>query len=108
MFYENLLSLCSKNRISVTRAVSEMGFATSAPATWKRGKLPSGRSLTKIAEYFGVTVDYLLDGEDKEKAAQSGGENIDEEIIRLFAELSPQEQAALLDYWRYLISKREG
>jgi len=42
---------------AVTR---EIGLNNSSPTAWKRGAIPKGETLQKIANYFGVSVDYLL------------------------------------------------
>ena len=94
-FYERLVSLCSEKGVAVTRAVADMGFAKSITAKWRHGQVPRGNSLTRIAEYFGVTVDYLLDGEDKEKAAQTGGEDISatKALLHRLIETMPEDDA---------------
>lgn len=69
MFYDLFCKLCSKKSISPTRASLEIGLSKSTATKWKNtGATPSGDTLNKIAEYFGVSVDYLLGNEQKEKA----------------------------------------
>lgn len=63
----------------------------------------------KIADYFDVSVEYLLTGEQKEKPAPSGDE-LDEETKELRAiwdTSDPDERQALLEMAR-LIKKRRG
>ncbi len=69
MFYDLFKSLCDENGVSVSRACIEMGLSRSIAAKWKNTRTnPSAEVLPKIAKYFGVTTDYLLTGEQKEKA----------------------------------------
>lgn len=50
-----------------------MGLSNSITTKWKKtGATPNGETLNRIAEYFGVTIDYLLSG--KEKAPTQTGE----------------------------------
>ena len=51
------------------------GISTGSLSDWKKGRSsPKADKLQKIADYFGVTVDYLLGNEQKEKpAAKSDG-----------------------------------
>ena len=69
MFYDLFKALCDKKGVSVSRACLDMGLSRSIAAKWKNTKTnPSAEVLPKIANYFGVTVDYLLTGEQKENA----------------------------------------
>lgn len=63
MFYDVYLDLCKRKNVSPTRAALEMGLSEATPTTWKkRGLTPQGETLNKIAAYFDVTTDYLLNG----------------------------------------------
>lgn len=88
MFYDLYLELCLKKNVSPTRAALEIGVSKSTPTTWKkRGLTPQGETLSKIANYFDVTTDYLLTGEDTENAPTRKGEReggIEQAKIALF------------------------
>lgn len=61
MFYDLYIELCEKKNVTPTRAAVEMGISKATPTTWKkRGLTPQGETLNKIANYFGVSTDYLL------------------------------------------------
>lgn len=61
MFYDLFCELCAEKKISPTRASIEIGLSKSTATKWKNtGATPQGDTLNKIAEYFGVSVDYLL------------------------------------------------
>ena len=65
-FYERFKTLRQAKGISPARAGEECGLNKGTVSAWKqRGTQPSGRTLQKIAEYFGVTTDYLLTGEEQ-------------------------------------------
>lgn len=74
MFYDRFKELCDKRGISCNRAALEMGLSNATPTAWKkRGLTPKADTLAVIANYFGVTTDYLL-GEETEKAPTESGE----------------------------------
>ena len=74
MFYDRFKSLCDAKGISCNRAAIEIGLSNATPTTWKkRGLTPKGDTLAKIAEYFDVSVGYLL-GTDAKKAPTASGE----------------------------------
>ena len=71
MFYDIFSNLCDTKGVSCKRAAMEMGLSNSIAAKWKRtGATPNGETLSKIAEYFGVSVGYLLGEEDKKETPQ--------------------------------------
>ena len=74
MFYDLFSELCKSKGVSVTKATVEIGLSRTIGTAWKkRGLTPKGDTLQKIADYFGVTTDYLL-GAETEKAPTPGGE----------------------------------
>jgi transcriptional regulator with XRE-family HTH domain len=72
MFYDIFSNLCQKRGIKPSRAAEECGINKSNVSNWKNnGYIPRGEALGKLATYFGVSVDYLLGNEQKEKPAQN-------------------------------------
>ncbi len=65
---ERVKNLCKERGIPVSRLEKELGFANGYISQLRKGVFPSNR-LVEIAEYFGVSVDYLVSGtEATEKA----------------------------------------
>lgn len=64
MFWEAYYSLCLKIKKSPNAVAKEIGCSSGSVTSWKQGKVPHHKTLLKIAEYFGVSVDSLL-GETK-------------------------------------------
>jgi transcriptional regulator with XRE-family HTH domain len=54
---------------SPSAVVLEIGLQKSTVTRWKNGSIPTDATALKIADYFGVTVDYLLGNEQKETPA---------------------------------------
>lgn len=80
MFYDRFVDLCRQKGVPPTRAALEIGLSKSTPTSWKnRGLTPQGETLNKIADYFAVSVDYLLGNEQKETPAAA---DVDEEVIK--------------------------
>lgn len=65
MFWDNFYSLCHENKKSPNAIAKELGISSGAITSWKKGKVPHHNTLLKIAQYFGVTVDYLLGNTDQ-------------------------------------------
>lgn len=61
MFYDLYCKLCRQKGVSPTRAALDMGMSKATPTTWKnKGTTPQASQLQKISEYFGVSIDFLL------------------------------------------------
>lgn len=60
-FYNNLEELCKKKKITLAALARELGLSNSATTYWKRGSIPKYETLKKIADYFEVEVEKLLD-----------------------------------------------
>lgn len=77
-------------------------------AQWNANQYkPSRKKLQAIAEYFGVTVDYLLTGEQKENptsVAADGVDDLDKEALNIMHQLPPEKRAAGLAMLRGLLS----
>lgn len=74
MFFDTFSTLCSQKGVSLNKACIEIGVSRTSVAKWKAGATPNGATLTKAADYFGVTTDYLLGGGEKEKTPTPEGE----------------------------------
>ena len=88
MFYDLFCELCQKKGVSPTRATVEIGLSRTIGTKWKTtGATPKGETLSKIADYFGVSVDYLLGNDQKQKApSDDEGRFKEGELIRLDAD----------------------
>lgn len=96
MFYDVFNSLCASKGISCKRASMEIGLSNSTAAKWKRtGATPNGDTLSKIADYFGVTTDYLLNGEQKEKPSTVSGEEHSYTDLQLLAAIKRADEKDL-------------
>ena len=66
MFYDVFKKLCDERGVSPTRASAEIGFSRGSVSYWKKrynegfDAKPDSYTAEKIADYFSVSVDYLL------------------------------------------------
>lgn len=80
MFFNRFKELCDKKGVSVYRACTDIGLNRSAVAKWKAGGSPNGTTAGKLAAYFGVTTDYLLEQTDRQSAVPPASAVTDEDI----------------------------
>lgn len=60
--YERVQELSKKQGISVRELADKLGIGPTTLYKWKT-QIPKSDILVKVADYFGVSVDYLLDRE---------------------------------------------
>lgn len=66
MFFDTFKKLCDDKGVTPTKASNEIGFSKGSVSYWKKkwqqgiDSKPDSYTAAKIADYFGVSVDYLL------------------------------------------------
>lgn len=79
MFFDIFKKLCAERGITPTRASVEIGFSKGSVSYWRKkhsegiDAKPDTYTAQKIADFFGVSVDYLLGRTDD--PAESDAEN---------------------------------
>lgn len=104
MFFDNFVRLCEQKRVKPSRALTEAGVPKSAYSYWRteagagNDAKPTNQNAVKLAQYFGVTVDYLLTGEQKENPPQQPQSEVDAAVERIRRKLEsmPKEQREAL------------
>ena len=77
-FYERYAELCKGLKKSPSGVALEIGINKGTVSVWKtKGTLPNSNTLQKIADYFGVSTDYLLTGETKKEPEDRPIEDVD-------------------------------
>ena len=94
MFWENLSKLCAENNTSPTSVIVDLQLSRGSVTSWKNGKVPHHSTLLKIADYFNVSVDYLLTGQKETPTAE--GDERKTELMKLFSLLDDAGQDALI------------
>lgn len=76
MFYEVFTGLCQKTGLSAYKVCTDVGLNRSAVSKWKAGAVPNGTTAAKLADYFGVSVGFLLGTETAAPARQVSDEDL--------------------------------
>ena len=89
-----------------------LGLKKTAFSDWKSGKSNSYRKyLIEIADFFNVSIDFLVYGKEKSPSAELSEDERD--LLFIFKTVSEREKGELLGYARRMIEtsspeKREG
>lgn len=67
-FVERLQSLVEQKGITRNKLLVDLNLGKNSFINWEsRGTIPNGETLSKIAQYFNVSIDYLLTGQPPEQ-----------------------------------------
>lgn len=64
VFFERYAALCKERGETPNSVAKIIGASSGSVTAWKNGTAPRNATLAKIADYFGVSTDYLL-GKEK-------------------------------------------
>lgn len=93
-----LFELMEERKIRATDISDATGISTSSFTDWRKGKMPTPQKLRTLADFFEVSVEYLL------------GSNTDENTIDLkiqaeAKQLSENQKADVLKYIEFIKTK---
>lgn len=89
---DRIRTLAEKDGISFNALEKKVGLGKSVIYRWNENT-PSADKLKMVADYFGVTVDYLITGEEKEpQAVDPQAAQFD----RLFQRLSAEDRLTII------------
>ena len=81
MFWKNFILLCAEKGLSANAVAKELSISSGAITKWKNGTIPQNATLRKIADYFNVSVNYLL---GKEKDTGEDRNSLDHLVLQAY------------------------
>ena len=75
--YEIFVELLQKNNMTAYQVCKATGIAPATVSDWKSGKsTPKQDKLKKIADHFGVSLDYLMTGKESQARKPVSDEDV--------------------------------
>ena len=92
--YEVFAQLLEQRNLKAADVCKGTGLPSSLFSEWKRGKsTPKADKMRKIADFFGVSTEYLMTGEEKEEAP---GYYLNEETAKAAQEIFENKELRML------------
>ena len=97
---ERVYDFMEKQDIKPTQLVKQLGMSTSTFTDWNKGKgSPSLKAVMQFAEYFNVSLDYLVYGREHQHQNMLEFSNPeDDALLEAFHKLSPELRAKAVGY----------
>lgn len=109
--YNNIEDLCKKRGVNVTTMCRDSGASRGSLSDLKSGRKQTLKyeTLEKIANYFEISVESLVSGdeEQKEKPAPGEGSGLDARFDALLSQMTDADRADLLEYMEFKVAKRK-
>ena len=97
IMYDRMLKLLTENHISASKLAKELGFSPATMSDWKRGRTtPKADKLQAIADYFNVSLDWLLGNSDIREVKTKDGYYTDPEVAKLANEIKNDPDLRIL------------
>ena len=94
---DRMKSLMDQNGIKPTQMTTILGISSSSFTDWGKGKgNPSLMTVVKFAEYFNVSLDYLVHGKELSSPKLEDSNSIDKELIDKFHALAPEYRMKII------------
>lgn len=120
--YDRFKDLCGKMGKTMKEVCKDLGISQGTVSNWKkRNSTPSGDLLSKMANYFNVSIEYLLTGHEKSddfaevmkevnaEQAFYQDENLlsldEAEVVSIYRLLPDDQRRAFVDYGRFLLDQ---
>lgn len=87
---ERIKSLAQDRGISLPALEAELGFGNSTIVKWDKS-MPKADKLDMVAKYFGVTMEYLLNGVDEDGLKEKDNKDITKDLNNIIFKLSSGE-----------------
>ena len=101
----NIKLLRERFGLTQTQLGQIAGVSDKAVSTWENGvNIPRMGAIQRMADYFGVQKSEII--EDKEKPIQE--DELENELISLLSDLTPQEVVRVVDFVSGLKASRKG
>ena len=94
--YERIKLLAEKQKISIRKVEEDLGFGNGTLNRWRKNT-PGADKLSKVADYFGVTTDYLLGRTETPQFTSKDERDIQKKLTEMINGLSDDSSLAYLN-----------
>ena len=107
--FDRVKLLANKQGISIVELEEKLGFGRNSLYSWKT-KTPNGDRLTKVADFFGVSTDYLLGRTDNKNLLGDSKRQKPEiqSLAQKMDDVSQSDLEAVEDFLDFIMHKNKN
>lgn len=102
IFFTRFQELCREQGTSVNAVAKLIGASSGSVTAWKHGAQPRSATLSRIAEYFHVSTDYLLGSDETQDVL----DQVDVAWYGQFKTLTEEQKQTIRDMVAVMRSRR--
>ena len=105
---ERVKAICKERKIAISKLEKDLGFSNGYIGQLRKGVFPADR-LAAIADYLGISADYLLGKENKTAPTKTGERSVSDAELKfaLWGDCEDVDDDDLADVRRYAAFVRE-
>lgn len=92
--YERIENLRKEHGVSQGKLEKELGFSNGSISKWKNS-MPTPERLKKLADYFGVSVDFLMTGTEEKGLTEKDTKDIAKDLESIMKKLESGEDGPI-------------
>lgn len=96
--YQKIQNLCHEKGFTISNLssnIQNLSVSKGAISMWKNGAVPRSETIKKIADYFGVPVEYFYDNETKVPTGETLTDD-EKQLLSIFRDLPLRKRAELV------------
>lgn len=109
-FVERVAALAKENGVTEKQVLLDCKLNKNLFGLWRQGRTPSTATKRVLADYFGVSVEYLMGETDDRTQKNSPGQateaEVDEELIQIWNSADDVEREAIVNAAKMVRSLR--
>lgn len=102
-FSKTLTAIMNERNLKRADFTKNLDIGESTQRGWINGKEPSVEIALKVAQYLGVSLDYLATGKSDDFFLASDEKN----LVLLFRAMKPQDRELLFDFCEMLLKRQK-
>ena len=102
-FVERVAALAKENGITEKQVLLDCKLNKNLFGLWRQGRTPKKKKKRVLADYFGVSVEYLMGETDdrgqKNSPAQMDGAGVDDRLRKIWDDCTEAERKAIVSFY---------
>lgn len=109
MFPEELRKLRKQKNLNQAGLAEIVGMSQATIAAWEKGtRKPDVETISYLADFFGVSVDYLMGRDEPAATTSPESQMLWQQEKALLEQMTPEQRDRVKEYMRFLLSQQNS